>query len=270
MDRGGSTDKHQHRYLHTAKLGVENYGELLNHRTCALKYYLTKSKSPNPLLHFGWWPSASFNNALKRSPHSSWNFTVQTLLFRSPPLKSTLSLYWAGSVHTHKQEWIPSSQGSLKKYWKHFLCPCVNLLKVYCRWNYFFKNKTMMFSTILVLMKALKCDLCKTVNYSCYLISSTSSGTLLGVLESAKNLNERWETIRNLRCPFWLCALPGLRRRLVLDAGFRASTLILENWHMECFSDPCSHYLAAVVELHRTKPVCLTGFTMVPDQYWFF
>ena len=37
----------------TAKLSVENYAGLLNNRTCALKYHLIKSESPNLQVHLG-------------------------------------------------------------------------------------------------------------------------------------------------------------------------------------------------------------------------
>ena len=47
-----------HNILHNAKPGVENKSGLLSCTTCgtcAVKYHLIKSESPNLQVHFGWW-----------------------------------------------------------------------------------------------------------------------------------------------------------------------------------------------------------------------
>ena len=43
---------------YTAKLSVENWNGLLNNRTCAVKYRLIKSESPNLQVHSCWWLSS--------------------------------------------------------------------------------------------------------------------------------------------------------------------------------------------------------------------
>ena len=44
------------RFFVTTKLNVENLGGHLNNRTCALRYHLIKSESPNLQVHSGLWP----------------------------------------------------------------------------------------------------------------------------------------------------------------------------------------------------------------------
>ena len=90
------------RMLNLSQICGKNHLSLLNkvlkirvdNRACALKYHLIKSESAKLHVHPGWWHFSVY----EKKDSTTRNFTVQTLQFRSPPFKATLSSYWAGSV----------------------------------------------------------------------------------------------------------------------------------------------------------------------------